>query len=56
MYIATKCTASGCPMAAKCYRKERGNPNQIYYNYEYECQEFEGFSSFIPRIKEEVIN
>ena len=48
----TMCTANYCPMAHKCYRKEKSEANefrQSYANLEYTCNEDEGFSSYIPK-------
>lgn len=45
----TMCTSENCPMRKECYRIQ-ANPNthQIWSNFEYVCNENNGFSDFIP--------
>lgn len=48
----TKCTAIYCPYESQCFRKHNNNQDettQEYYNYEYECNESTGFSSYISK-------
>lgn len=44
----TKCTSEHCPMKDSCYRSQpKENDNQTCYNYEYTCNEYNGFCSYI---------
>lgn len=49
----TKCSQNGCPMADTCYRvKAEDNPFwQSWTNYEYTCNEGDGFSMYIKNNK-----
>lgn len=45
----TMCTSGHCPMRKSCLRA-RGEPNKIrqsYANFEYTCNENDGFSNYI---------
>lgn len=44
----TMCTCNGCPVKDECYRtRAKPDPYQSYANFEYECNEENGFADFI---------
>lgn len=44
----TMCICNSCPVSEQCYRvKAKSDPYQSYCNFEYECNENNGFADFI---------
>lgn len=44
----TMCTSINCPVRASCYRKsKKASENQRYYNFEYTCNENNGFADYM---------
>ena len=44
----TMCSSINCPVRGTCYRTKAESEMQSWYNFEYVCNENNGFADYIP--------
>ena len=50
----TKCSSNNCPIRASCYRvKANNSTNQSWINFEYTCNEYNGYPNYIASEKKQ---